>query len=91
MINNKINTGSDGLDHDSNSYLIYQNNFLHNPDDWSLLGLSDFEFLVQIIYFSFTSLSTVGLGDFYPIADEERILCSFILLFGVAIVSYTLG
>ena len=38
-----------------------------------------------------TSLSTVGFGDFHPISDLERILGSFMLLFGVMIFSYFLG
>ena len=42
-------------------------------------------------YFSFTSLSTVGFGDFTPRSDVERGLCAIILLFGVAIFSYMMG
>ena len=40
-----------------------------------------------ILYFSFTSLSTVGFGDYHPVSDVERILGAFVLLFGVAIFS----
>lgn len=36
------------------------------------------------MYFSFTTLSTVGFGDLYPVADVERFIAIFILLFGVA-------
>ena len=43
------------------------------------------------IYFSFTSLSTVGFGDYNPKSDVERVLCSFILMFGVSIFSYIMG
>ena len=43
------------------------------------------------MYFSFTSLSTVGFGDFNPKSDSERILCSFFMIFGVAIFSYIMG
>ena len=43
------------------------------------------------MYYAFTSLSTVGFGDYYPISNPERILCTFILLFGVAIFSYIMG
>jgi hypothetical protein len=43
------------------------------------------------IYFSFTSLSTVGFGDYHPRSDPERLLVAFILLFGVAIFSYCMG
>ena len=44
-----------------------------------------------ILYFSFTSLSTVGFGDFHPTNDIERIICAFILLFGVAIFSIVMS
>jgi potassium voltage-gated channel Eag-related subfamily H protein 8 len=47
--------------------------------------------LIACMYFAFTSLSTVGFGDFNPRGDIERILCAFILLFGVAIFSYIMG
>lgn len=43
------------------------------------------------MYFAFTSLSTVGFGDYHPKGDEERFICAFILLFGVAIFSYFMG
>ena len=46
---------------------------------------------IAVMYFAFTSLSTVGFGDYHPRSDEERLLCAFILLFGVAIFSYIMG
>lgn len=39
----------------------------------------------------FTSLSTVGFGDFHPRSNFERIFCALVLLFGVAIFSYIMG
>jgi hypothetical protein len=42
-------------------------------------------------YFAFTTLSTTGFGDFVPKSDGEMILCSFILLSGVAVFSYVMG
>jgi len=44
-----------------------------------------------VVYYAFTSLSTVGFGDYYPKSDFERVLCAIILLFGVAIFSYIMG
>ena len=44
-----------------------------------------------VTYFSFTTLSTVGFGDFHPYSDAERIIGSIILIFGVAIFSYIMG
>jgi hypothetical protein len=42
-------------------------------------------------YFAFTSLSTVGFGDYHPRSDMERLIGAFILMFGVAIFSYIMG
>jgi hypothetical protein len=42
-------------------------------------------------YFAFTTLSTIGLGDYYPVSDIERLVGSFVLLFGVALFSYMMG
>lgn len=39
----------------------------------------------------FTTLSTVGFGDYAPRSDVERMACSFILMFGVSIFSYFMG
>jgi hypothetical protein len=46
---------------------------------------------VTALYFSFTTLSTVGFGDKVPRTDDERILGIFILVFGVAIFSIIMG
>ena len=43
------------------------------------------------MYFSFTTLSTVGLGDYHPISDVERAIFTFILLSGVSLFSYIMG
>ena len=42
-------------------------------------------------YWAFTSLSTIGFGDYHPKSNSERMVTAFILLFGVAIFSYILG
>lgn len=47
--------------------------------------------LITVTYFSFTTLSTVGFGDYHPRSDNERLYCAFILLFGVAIFSLIMG
>ena len=44
-----------------------------------------------MIYFAFTTLSTVGFGDYHPRSNAERLICAFILLIGVAIFSYIMG
>ena len=49
------------------------------------------EISIVLTYYAFTSLSTVGFGDYAPVSNVERIFCSIILLFGVAIFSYIMG
>ena len=43
------------------------------------------------MYYSFTSLSTVGFGDYHPRSNAERLVTSMILLLGVSMFSYILG
>lgn len=43
------------------------------------------------VYFAFTTLSTVGFGDYYPFSEMEMLMGSFMLLFGVAIFSLFMG
>mgnify|MGYP006096351893 CR=1 FL=1 len=52
---------------------------------------SNWEILLISVYFSFTSLSTVGFGDYAPLADHERLIGAAMLLFGVLIFSYIMG
>ena len=33
-------------------------------------------------YFAFTSLSTVGFGDYYPTNNFERLMCSLMIFLG---------
>ena len=47
--------------------------------------------LLISLYFAFTSLSTVGFGDYAPRGNIERAFGAFMLLFGVAIFSYIMG
>ena len=46
---------------------------------------------IIVTYFAFTTLSTVGFGDYYPSSEAERLLGAFLLLFGVAIFSLFMG
>jgi len=49
------------------------------------------ESVIASMYFIFTTLSTVGFGDFHPKGNLERVLGAFVLLMGVAIFSYIMG
>jgi len=43
--------------------------------------------MIVAMYYSFTSLSTVGFGDYHPRSDFERIVCAIILCIGVGLFS----
>jgi hypothetical protein len=47
--------------------------------------------MIIMWYFAFTTLSTVGYGDYHPRSDRERVLGGFIMLFGVAVFSFIMG
>lgn len=47
--------------------------------------------MILLMYFSYTTLSTVGFGDFNPRSDSERLICILILLLGVAIFGLIMG
>lgn len=43
--------------------------------------------MLIMMYFSFTTLSTIGLGDYNPRSDFERLFIVVTIMFGVAILS----
>lgn len=47
--------------------------------------------MISVMYFSFTTLTTVGYGDFYPVSNTEILVWSFVLLFGVTVFSFIMG
>ena len=47
--------------------------------------------MILSTYFTLTTLSTVGFGDYAPRSDPERMFGAFVLMFGVAIFSKFLG
>ena len=67
----------------NNQYFLIEYNLL-DP------GMSAYRKMVVSSYYSFTTLSTIGLGDYHPKSDSERLVCSFMLLFGVAVFSLIL-
>ena len=52
---------------------------------------TSWENLTIVVYFMFTTLSTVGFGDFNPKSEVERTIMTFILLIGVATFSYIMS
>ncbi|MFH0868135.1 MAG: potassium channel family protein [Candidatus Woesearchaeota archaeon] len=50
-----------------------------NLENWSA---------VDALYFSVSTLSTVGYGDLYPTTDASKLFTAFYIIIGVAIVLY---
>ena len=70
---------------------ILTDTFIYHIDSWDIINESSHRKVIISMYFAFTSLSTVGFGDLYPVSDMERLAGSFVLLIGVAMFSYILG
>jgi len=58
---------------------------------YSLWEESSFVVILKLVYFIFTTLSTVGFGDFNPKSNVERFVLAFGMLLGVAIFSIIMG
>ena len=63
----------------------------HFLNNFAVVDMNPAHQAISVMYFSFTSLSTVGFGDFYPVSNIERVSGAIILLFGVACFSYIMG
>jgi len=46
---------------------------------------------LTLMYFAITTLTTIGFGDYYPVNSTERLVGSFILLFGVMTSNFIMG
>ena len=40
---------------------------------------------IALFYWAFTTLSTVGFGDYHPKSDSERLMCSVVFVAGIGI------
>lgn len=47
--------------------------------------------MVIVWYYSLTTLSTIGYGDFSPVSTTEKLIVAIILMFAVAIFSIIMG
>jgi hypothetical protein len=60
-------------------------------NEYGMGDLTDSENLTIVVYFIFTTLTTVGFGDFNPKSELERTIMTFILLIGVAAFSFIIS
>ena len=58
---------------------------------YEVSSLSGSDVALISLYYSFTTLSTIGFGDFHPKDDVERIFCAIIMVGGVMVFSYIMG
>ena len=49
---------------------------------------ADWDIMIAMMYAAFTTLSTVGLGDYHPRSNGERIITALYMLFGAMITSF---
>ena len=68
---------------DRNEFTFYNEYEMHSNTERQNLIIS--------CYFIFTTLATVGFGDYTPKSDIERTIMILILLIGVATFSYIMG
>lgn len=60
-------------------------------NEYGMEDSSDSANLTVVVYFMFTTLTTVGLGDFNPKSEVERLFISLILICGVLIFSWVMN
>lgn len=66
-------------------------NLYPDTTNTTLINFQNQKNAIIVTYWAFTTLSTVGFGDYHPRSNAERGLCAFLLLFGVTIFSYIMG
>ena len=67
-------------------YRKYENidTWVYYEGNWDNIARSQADKLLVNVYFAVTTLSTVGFGDYYPVANFERLAGAFLLYFGQA-------
>ena len=59
--------------------------------NYEIESRSTYENTIIMVYYAFTTLTTVGFGDFHPRSNAERLFCALILLVGVSVFSFFMG
>ena len=66
-----------------------------SPDTWvvrdNINNASNIELYITSIYWTFTTLTTVGYGDITPYTIIEKLLALCWMVFGVGFYSFTIG
>lgn len=53
--------------------------------------MGDTKKILVSTYFAFTTLSTVGFGDYYPVSPVERFIFTVVFIGGVSMFSFIMG
>jgi hypothetical protein len=69
------------LAHNTDTFIEYYGLGENTPTRNTIIGM----------YYAFTTLATVGFGDYAPRSNFERGLGSFVLISGTAMFSFLLG
>jgi len=54
-------------------------------EDYELENDLPYKIAIKVTYFLFTTLTTVGFGDYAPRSQAEAVLCTIIMFVGVAV------
>ena len=74
--------------------LIYILFDISNSDFFTQFELeekSTYDLIITFWYFSFTTITTVGLGDYYPVSNFDRLFFSFYILAAVLVFSVVMS
>ena len=69
------------IDENQNTFITY----------YAFDSKDDFTKFITMVYYTMTTLSTIGFGDYHPWSDEERLFQVILFISGVSIFSYLMG
>ena len=67
------------------------NYYVLKDQSWDILKYDDNKRILVNTYFAFTTLATVGFGDYYQVSVEERAIFTMVFIGGVSMFSFIMG
>lgn len=65
-------------------FMEHHDTWVYYKGNWNIFSMDLQDSLIVNTYFALTTLSTVGFGDYYPVANAERVVGALLLYFGQA-------